>query len=432
MKKTIKKLLVCGICSAVVCGISCAAFADSKNIDYSAAVSSSMPASPIAESPAEFKFKPADSSISGQEYVLLDVYDSDAEKKEYFVLAEYGVPKGIGALDSGKGIDFYNYADTEKKPWGWSADAEDEHNWWNPSAEGSTANFINSDEVVSAVIDENVGEYVTEHEWHFENAKGFTPASVTTKYALLSGREYIEYSDRIGYSVHNVGQTSLAANGFWYLRTPNAAAENAVAAVRVHTAGQLGKIVFLSNTQALGYLSGHTRVMRPCFYLSEDFFRNVKLDIDSLGAEVKKVIRDTIPYEDISDLYTTEELLQIGYDVPDPDALCKIVSQGFNEDKTLYSIEFSKSSAHSGKLMLIVTGFKNAEKDFGGTVKTVPQLIYTKYKAIEINGEDSGRLRYELPIDFEEKCDDTEVYLWFYPSLKKVEAEDFGRILPEK
>ncbi|MDO5310826.1 MAG: hypothetical protein Q4E94_02845, partial [Clostridia bacterium] len=202
--------------------------------------------------------------------------------------------------------------------------------------------------------------------------------------------------------------------------------------VRVHTAGQLGKIVYLSNTQVLGYLSGHTRVMRPCFYLSEDFFRNVKLDIDSLGTEVKKVIRDTIHYEDIADLYSTEELLQIGYDVPDPEALCKIVSQGFNEDKTLYSIEFSKSSAHSGKLMLIVTGFKNVEKDFGGTVKTVPQLIYTKYKAIVINGEDSGRLRYELPIDFAEECDDTEVYLWFYPSLKRVEGGDFGRILPEK
>ncbi|MDO5310825.1 MAG: hypothetical protein Q4E94_02840, partial [Clostridia bacterium] len=304
MKKAVKRILACLMCAAMlVCSMSIEIFADSKDVNYTVAVSSNAPTSvtPTANTPVENKFKLAETSVNGQEYILLDAYDSTAQKKEYLILTEYCVPQGIGALDSGTGEDYYFYADPSKS-WAWSNDASAANYYWNPSAVGSTANFLNSAEVVSATIDSGINAYAQEHTWQFEQPSDCTvkAAPATMKYSLLSGREYVTYAQKIGYETHNIGNTTLKTTAFCYLRSPHKLNANYFAAVRVHGA-DAGKTMFLQGN-ALTYVSGHRRVMRPCFYISEDFFKNVKLDM-SMGDNVKSVIINLLTDEEGVKLY---------------------------------------------------------------------------------------------------------------------------------
>lgn len=55
---------------------------------------------------------------------------------------------------------------------------------------------------------------------------------------------------------------------------------------------------------------------RPTFYLGTDFFKNVKLDVNSMGENVKKVIRDTYTADELG-IYSIGELRAIGYVIAD-------------------------------------------------------------------------------------------------------------------
>lgn len=54
--------------------------------------------------------------------------------------------------------------------------------------------------------------------------------------------------------------------------------------------------------------------VRPAFWLSDDFFKIEKLDVDTLGDNVKKYIFENYSIEDLSDVgYSEKELKKLGF-----------------------------------------------------------------------------------------------------------------------
>lgn len=128
--------------------------------------------------------------------------------------------------------------------------------------------------------------------------------------ALMSIHEYKKYAGKFGY------KDSLSAGNKnwdgWILRSGRKttwAETGKIAAVLVNDPTTPGKI----GTQDLNY--GQSWV-RPVFYLSRDFFKRVPVDLETLGDSVKSAIRNTYSRDELTDIYSERELIEVlGYDV---------------------------------------------------------------------------------------------------------------------
>lgn len=75
--------------------------------------------------------------------------------------------------------------------------------------------------------------------------------------------------------------------------------------------------------------------IRPCFWIGEDFFGNVRLDLTKTGNAVKKAIRERYTRGEMSKLYDEDELTALGYSTSE----CLIYNFKFmdeNNDKLAY------------------------------------------------------------------------------------------------
>ncbi len=159
-------------------------------------------------------------------------------------------------------------------------------------------------------IDNGIKPYIQNHNWLVEGNTVNTDVMkndylATCKIALLSLKEYIMYSNKIGYQAKNQRQMSRSS---WYLRSPMPNSNG------VLTKNHIG---FVSNTT--GAVAGDGSIIsagnggikfgiRPCFWVSEDYFKNVKIDISTAGVEVIKAIRKL---DFANGLYTEDEMTQM-------------------------------------------------------------------------------------------------------------------------
>lgn len=211
-------------------------------------------------------------------------------------------------------------------------------------------NFLNSGNGSANKLPESIKEYLIEKEWavegmngailgwqakqYYDDLKGQTtgadfakeqiikPYTVTGKLALMSLTEYNTYKDIIGL-VHN--------EAVWrgvMLRTPMSQLGGSNTTSTVTTGKKIPKELTYtwgtammrnnstdsSKNMILAYNSaaaGAEMFVRPCFWLSKDFFKNVKVDVTALGSIPKAEIKKN----------TNEQLENIGYTVADIMAL---------------------------------------------------------------------------------------------------------------
>lgn len=149
-------------------------------------------------------------------------------------------------------------------------------------------------------LDTNIKTYIAEHDWLVEaNSNSTTPYpttdySVKCKIALLSITEYAKYSDRIGWGAYVGGE--LISNAYHvFLRSPLRGGKDQLRTLYEATGNTASTTV--SNTEAR---------IRPAFYVSEDYFRNVKLDLATAGSGVKRIISKLNP-----SIYNEDELLSL-------------------------------------------------------------------------------------------------------------------------
>ncbi len=141
--------------------LTASANADTTDVDYGTNTGTVAISPIISDTPNEYKFSLPD---SGKTYVLIDSYQNESGKREFFVMTDYSASGGLAtdALSQNR----YKFAKSSSYTW----DGESENYVWNPSDANMLAGFINSDTFISAMIDRKVDEYVTVHKYKFEPA----------------------------------------------------------------------------------------------------------------------------------------------------------------------------------------------------------------------------------------------------------------------
>ncbi|MGN0178517.1 MAG: hypothetical protein ACI4DY_03620, partial [Monoglobaceae bacterium] len=342
-------------------------YADTSLYTYNSAISSSAAVEAEAETPPQYKFtldKNVRTSENVQEYILLDYYDSDGER-QYFVMTEYCLPPGIASaeedisLETSYGSGVYRFCASDSG-FDWNGDGK---YYWDKLQNGSPAHFLNTDAVEDAAIDESMQPYVRENTWKFEQSKNAEYKNkqyeYTAKYSDLAWSEYYgqKLYKKIGYSGKVLG--GYAKNYFWWLRSAEASGDSPKGrAWGIRSNGYNG------NPNGSAVMLGTDRAdscsHRPCFYLSEEFFKNVKLDVSSMGSEVKSLFLSRIGMQTAKNVgYTERELSEIGYTplYSDPaegvrtaDGGCYIRKCVFNSDSKEHNASLITVLRKNGKI----------------------------------------------------------------------------------
>ncbi len=264
-------------------------------------------------------------------FSVLDVVENDKGEKEFFCLLAYQTATAAFSTDANNK---------------WRFDPTDTSNigyWMNTTKSGegmlnnvkmvttySSGGELNSDEDGDGQPDsKTVGNisglgllktkilpYVTEHTWLTEaGSEAMTDLqndyTFKAKLTLLSASEALQYKDKFGYRLSGTYQR---------LRSPYMDYKGTgTSTVTTFPTKNLATAP-TANTRYIG--SGNwagSAGVRPCFYLNEEFFKDIKLDLANTGDEVKKAIRENYTLTEMLSGkagYTMEELGQI-YSVSD-------------------------------------------------------------------------------------------------------------------
>ena len=240
----------------------------------------------LSETPSQYLFKTADGDA--KKYILLKSVNS-ASDDGVFVMTDGYTEGGVAYNTTPFGI-----SDDDKKG---TKTAESVK--YDVDIEGSIAARLNEDTYLSTHFPK-MASYIQDHTWYTEKGYGLEPYATDCKIALLSLTEYKANAERIG--VLPDGKAFQ-----WWLRTPHIGLE-------YYCVWQFLVNKVIGNAHNLN--STYTnRVVRPCFYLDESFFKEVRLDTSSMGSAVKQKILETVSLEDAKKIYSETELIDIGYGV---------------------------------------------------------------------------------------------------------------------
>lgn len=288
----------------------------------------------VGASPAENVF-----SVDGKKFILLD---TDTEG-DYFVMTEdiYGTHSFV---DNASAIDIN----------GW--DGEDSEWQYDPQNEASVAYWLNNafltngngegkklpDSIVSNLVEKNwvvennfpygqgqvtvekVGQetYDKYQEWKQNRAELRTIAS---KVALMSFTEYSTYKNKIGHYLN----ADVNWIGFM-LRTP--ASETTVSNGVVTLKNNFYQVRTITNNTVVAATPNgsiaYEYQIRPVFWLENDFFKEVRVDVETAGVNIINEIKKNT-YTDLADIYSDSELNGIGYNTVDYPKAENIIITGF-------------------------------------------------------------------------------------------------------
>ena len=274
-------------------------YADTKDIDYSVARGAIKDFDSVEATSSQDLFSIENST---KKYILIDTYNNDGER-EFFVMTDYAAPKK-STFDADAVLGFSkdtadNFYYMVKEGSGASWGSKNNNYAYDPENPNSAAYFINTEAFIDVMIDESVDEYVVSHVWENEpvwkEANADTLKTTESRYALPAVSEYLAYSDIIGRQVKPLNYTG-SSYFHWYFRTPFV--DGTASSFIMHKTN-----VHIRNWAFADYWDS---TFRPVFYLSSDFFKNVKLDLSALGANVIKKI-------DFPSLMTKDEALAVGY-----------------------------------------------------------------------------------------------------------------------
>ena len=240
-------------------------------------------------SPPENKF-----TVDGKSFILLDEFYSKTES--FYILAD----------------DFYG-----KRVFDTGLVSEDEE--YNPlmffrstastsgtasSGEGNMAYWLNNDFLENGndgmKLPDSIIENLAVHKWHNAQNKNWSNTNEKLKVALLGKADFVKYFGKFG-----VGGPTLVDR--WWLRDSQGLANT-------NETNQLGPFTVICEHNIVEG-TGSTLVsnyVRPAFYLTENFFKTVKIDLMSAGENVKKMLLERYGEATLLELYDGQELADAG------------------------------------------------------------------------------------------------------------------------
>ncbi len=176
--------------------------------------------------------------------------------------------------------------------------------------ENSVLHFVNTNDFKNAVIGDRLKNYLVTTDWVTEsgNIDGLMPNQQIDRcdVSLLSVTEYINNIDKIGY---NIGDGAIGC----FLRTPSYKTAN-------------GSVVYIPKKKKIIQTEisnkGESLIYpRAVFNLDIDFLKEIHIDVDTMGEDIKKIILDNFTINEMSGKYSLDELLEIGYKLSDTEVL---------------------------------------------------------------------------------------------------------------
>ena len=315
--------------------------------------------SAVFYTPAEYKFQ-----VSGSDkvYVLLNNVNATEEDGQ-FVIADYA-----NILNK----KYYN-SDTGSQR-------------FDPTDPLSIAYYINSPDYMNVYIPSEMLDYINEHTWWIERGyKDGTnyedPYSVSCKIALLSTTEYGKNVDRIG----------TVVGRHWWLRTPVSNQPNRIAALVSSTNNDWQRKVYTH------YASTSTwPAIRPCFYLDKEFFKEVKLDVATMGSEVKKYLLENVSREEAGRLYTQIEMESIGYNVISFTNVRTALED--NMYKVMVDVSITGADASSEPLVLIAAVYSSDDILVKTALTDTDIIANGEVQPVEVNVDVTGLAGYRIKV----------------------------------
>ena len=316
---------------------------------------------------AENKENPSDNlvKVAGENVLILDEY-SDKNSSFYVMSAGY---KGRRVFDTAKTAKF------------------------NIASETNVGYFLNNDFLsvgnpdagTNHTISADMQKYIPEHKWWVEAgaSKSDCPSdySFPAKFGLLSRSEYSKYWGKFGWDPN--GDTKTAG---WWLRTSRGNGVNNSTDEVYNAFVAMGSNEGYPNAGSNGWantwnksVSSNLYYLRPTFYLSEDIFRNEKAEVKTMGAEVKKIITERYTAQELSGIYTPDELKKIGFDISDASIEADTASIGA---MTTLTAKYEDDNAVSYKYQW--TFSESADGEFKDIYKQTGKTYF-------ISNEDKGR-----------------------------------------
>ena len=241
-------------------------------------------------------------SVAGENILILDEY-RDADESFYVMSANF---KGRYPFDAD--------SDTSK---------------FNVSDPNNIGYFLNNEFLTEGkqegetlfTISQTMQKYISDHLWWTEAGASTSDCpedySQTAKIGLLSRSEYSKYWGRFGWDPN--GDTKTAG---WWLRSSRGEGVNTATADRYNAFVAMGSNEGYPNEGSNGWANTWNKAtssalyyMRPTYYISEDIFLNEKADIATMGDEVKQIFIERYTADELSRLYSVDELKQIGFEM---------------------------------------------------------------------------------------------------------------------
>ncbi len=273
-KRNIVKIIVSALLIALSLECACfAAFTPAKDVEW------------LLDTPQENIFQvEGDSRL----FILLDV--TDDEDSKFFILTK----------------DYY-----AKRPFDPSVSLFDPTNGLNLGGwlNGSFLKYgslMDSGEVYK--FPQGVVDHINKkHIWITDGEYAPTAELGTYGVGLMSQEEMLRYKEKFGVDDGLTTSTLFRTIAGWWMRSQGDTTSDEKVTFRVDL-GDGGRI-------DAWWVGGDNEIAtRPCFYLDRDFFREVRIDTNTMGSAVKAAIKKNYVKDELIGAYTQEEVQDLfGY-----------------------------------------------------------------------------------------------------------------------
>ena len=340
----------------------------------------------INDTNTEYEFK----SPSGYYYTVIpvDTVTVDGEKQYLFISNNYygKFPDGTVALTA-------SATKEEREKFIFDPEITTSYAYWlnNGFFDGSKkAAAVNSNG--GAALDSEIASYIRTHDWYVNgyNGKDADNTYIDKKYnfdytvnckvAVLSIDDIVKYAKYMKKTLKSAGaENAVSTDTYACILRTFGALDGAGASSMIKRQNPASGNAANSSSSLCG--------IRPIFYVSEDYFKNVKLDLTTAGSEVKKIISALNPsiYDD--ELLSLKEI----YTLTEDGSKALSTEEWTNGSKVTVEggcIKVPKST-YIGRLLEMNGGTLNVETD---VVSTVANGLYIGF----CEGTDSPKYKYPL------------------------------------
>ncbi len=175
---------------------------------------------------------------------------------------------------------------------------------FDPEDTNNIAYFLNNDYLTTGygnkILPQQMKEHLVLRNWATESGNTEVDYVYTEcKVALLSVEEYLKYADVIGcYDDESWWG--------WYTRTPYL---NTPTSTALAIGGEQGGVGVQVNANIVCGI-------KPVFYLDKDFFKEEKINLNTVGHNIRKAMQENYTKQELSAIYGEAEITQIFAEVP--------------------------------------------------------------------------------------------------------------------